>query len=113
MELFKDFVLFPLMMFFVIFTSVRVAISPMLNNGKRFGLFDQEHVKKMKVMGILNDEEIRKYYEVNIEESKLGRDVMDYRHFKEVLEILQEAGHITEMDYKKKKIKLNKFYSFE
>ena len=113
MELLKELVVFPLIMFVVIFLAVRIAISPLLNNGKKFGLFYDEHVKKMKIMGVLNDDEIRMFHELNIEESKLGRDVLDYRHFKDVLDRLYGAGQISEFAYEKKMISLKKYYSFE
>ncbi len=108
-----ELVVQPVILFIVIFVSVRVAISPMLNNGKRFGLFEDEHIHKMKVIGILNDDEIRKYHELNTEETKLSRDVVDYRHFKEVLGRLYDAGHISELTFEKKMIALKKYYSFE
>lgn len=113
MDYVKDLVLFPMIMFAVIFVAVRMAISPMLHNGKMFGLIKAEHLSKMKVIGILTDSDIRKYHEILGVEGRLGRDAMDYRHFREVLEKLNDSGHIDNLEFERKMIKLNKYYSFE
>lgn len=103
----------PLIMFFVILGAVRIGISPMLEDHRWLGFFKVDHIKTMKVMGVLNDEQIRKFHELTIRENRLGRDVMDYRHFKEVLERLRDAQQISDMEFEKKIIKLNKYYSFD
>ena len=103
----------PLIMFFVVLAAVRIGISPMLTDHRFLGFFKVDHISKMKVMGVLNDEMIRKYHELNVQESRLGRDVLDYRHFREVLERLKDAELLSDMEFEKKMIKLNKYYSFE
>jgi hypothetical protein len=101
-------------LFFIIYFSVRLAISPLLNRHDKIIEDKQDFgLVKLRDIELLSDTELKEVMELYQNKSDREKNYEVYKKYAKVLNELKEMGYLADEQYSIRLNKLNKYFNVD